>query len=177
MCTLHTWYTMGVADSPDLSNSHHCHTVIHSSLPLSVKQCLLWRYLFEESFLWIQQLSPGMLSIDTPAVRAWKVCVSCIKIFCWNILQIVEDPQKSSTIPYIKYVCAVTAVVSNERPLPYRECIHGCVGVYTALCILPLYTVWSFCPWCLRWPEIPPVSCCSWSSWKPWNWSATSWKR
>ena len=42
---------MGVACKPGLSN-----TVVHSRSQLSAKQCLLRRYLFGESSLWISQL-------------------------------------------------------------------------------------------------------------------------
>ena len=82
--TPHTQHTMGVAYRPGLSNAH-CHTVIHLSSQLSAKQRLLWRYLFGESSLLIWQLSPGMLSINVLAVRAWKVCMSRVKRLHWNI--------------------------------------------------------------------------------------------
>ena len=36
--------------------------------------------LFGESFLQIRQLNPGMLSINAPAVKAWKVCVSRVRL-------------------------------------------------------------------------------------------------
>ena len=71
----------------------HCHTVVRSSLQLSAKQCLLWRYLFGESSLWIRQLvAPGCC----PSVllqSEHEVCVTHIKIsiqiFSWMMENLV----------------------------------------------------------------------------------------
>lgn len=67
---------------PGLSNTH-CHTLIRSSLQPSAKQCLLQRYLFEESSLQIRQLMLSLMLLQSEI----KTVVHISKLFVEIISQ------------------------------------------------------------------------------------------
>ena len=74
-------FTMGVT----YKLNTHCHTFVHSSSQLSVKQCLLRMHLVGERPWWIWQHSSGMLSIDALVVRVWKVVMFTWQIILWMV--------------------------------------------------------------------------------------------
>ena len=110
-----------------------CHIVVCSSLHLSAKQCLLWKYLFEGYPFCIQQHSPRMLSIDALAARAWKLGFTCQKFLL--IIDGWKFAQFARLKPHEKF--ALYSILSPNEPCISRplwfsacKCVTKCIAAW-----------------------------------------------
>ena len=95
---------------PGLSNTH-CHTLIRSSLQPSAKQCLLRRYLFEESSLQIGQLMLSLMLLRSVI----KTVVHISKTFCRN------NFANFCNLTFIEYFLSLVSALFLSRLAWYQE--------------------------------------------------------
>ena len=152
-----------------LSKIHHIVTLIHLSLLLSAKQCLLHRYLLGVSLLQMRQLIPRILSVNAVVVWTWKLCCMSkifIEIFCQRLkIHEINDLQKFCTIRYILEYCHL--IGQNRHNIGWTLYVLIANILTSASMVSVTSYSWSAVAISLPWmmliksqSSMPPLGCC-----------------